>query len=532
VLLNLVGNAIKFTERGHVLVSVACDRVGDGQAWIRFAVEDTGIGIAETKLATIFDRFTQADTSTTRRYGGTGLGLAISAQLVELMGGTIGVESRLGDGSTFWVTLPLPLGEAAPDPPLETSLAGLRALVVDDNAVNRRVLREQLAGWQLRCDEASSGNDALGALYRARTSGDPYRLALLDHNMPDMDGEMLAGTIRSDPALGDTALILLTSMALLGDARRLVPDVFAAYLVKPVRPALLLRSLLTVCATSAPSAHTDAALHGPDTAGARQPPGDRAPSRSLSGRILLVEDNSISQKVGKRILEKLGCRVDVAANGREAVETLERTPYDLVLMDCQMPEMDGYEATAEIRRRQVGGPRIPIVAMTAHAGQADRERCLAVGMDDYVSKPISPEALMQVLMPWLGGEDTVRPDAATPTHAGPPLDLEAALRVFDGDWSAYRELVEEHLLRIAEDIGLLRRAVDDGAYRDVAAVAHRDVGASATLRLDRLVAPLRDLEERASAGRVDGAALLLTQIGAEVARVEAFLRTVDAGTLA
>ncbi len=430
VLTNLVNNAIKFTERGHVLINVEDGGRLNGTANVRLLVEDTGIGIAEEKLAEIFDKFTQADVSTSRRYGGTGLGLAITRQLVELMGGSVEVSSRSGEGSTFRVSLPLPVESESTAGSLPNGdLAKLRVLIVDDNEVNRRVLQEQGSSWGLRGGAVASGEEALRALHEAHMAGDPYRIALLDYCMPEMDGLELGGAIKADRTLQETLLVMLTSAGQRGDASRLKDAGFAAYLTKPVRPSQLMDVLSAVWGASVQGVELDLVTR--HTLAEARADGERsAPSKGLpvKARVLVAEDNIVNQKVAGRMLEKLGCRVDVAANGREATEMLERLPYDLVFMDCQMPEMDGYEATAAIRAREASGAKrkasyedgfdtrhskvthIPIVAMTANAMKGDRERCLEAGMDDYLSKPVRSEDLLGMLEKWVSSDKPSQPD--------------------------------------------------------------------------------------------------------------------------
>ncbi len=390
ILTNLIGNAVKFTERGHVLIRVvAVERSGE-DALVELSVEDTGIGIAPELAERIFDQFTQADTSTTRRFGGTGLGLAISRQLAELMGGGIAVRSLRGKGSTFTLRLPLPLAQPPQVEPVE--LAGLSVLVVDDLEINRRVLREQLTGWGCRVELAGSAPEALVRLRERAGSEDRVRVALLDHDMPGEDGEALARAISADPALAGTVLVMLSSACDRVDRTRLRSAGIERYLVKPVRTAQLqsaLREAIGGAAVSAP---------------AKVPARPRAVP-ALSVRVLVAEDNPVNQKVASRMLQALGCRVELAADGREAVERVARVAYDLVFMDCQMPEMDGLDATRAIRQSESGGHRIPIVAMTAHVLSGDRERCLAAGMDDYLGKPVAREELERVLARWVGNRD-------------------------------------------------------------------------------------------------------------------------------
>ncbi len=411
VLTNLMSNAIKFTHQGHVLINVDCQEQTEREGQFRLAVEDTGIGISEDRLEQIFERFTQADASTTRRYGGTGLGLTISRQLVELMGGTVGATSRPGEGSTFWVNLCLPLDLQAIPARLPTAdLAGARVLIVDDNDINRLLLQEQTTSWGLSSTGCSSTTEALERLHEASDSGNPFQIAILASQMPEIDGEGLGHAIKADPALRETVLVMLTPVGRRGDARRLQEAGFAAYLVKPVRPSQLMDALATVWGartldmpTELVTRHTLA-----ESRAAKTPPPPET-SRHIRAYVLVVEDDIVNQKVAAGMLEELGCRVDVTTNGREAVERFEQLPYDLVFMDCQMPEMDGYEATIEIRRREAPTQHTPIIAMTAHNMEGDREKCLAAGMDDYASKPIRPDRLQKILERWVAHETPALP---------------------------------------------------------------------------------------------------------------------------
>jgi signal transduction histidine kinase/DNA-binding response OmpR family regulator len=398
IILNLAGNAIKFTQRGYVLIDVESQDTTESGTNFRISVHDTGIGIPAEKQNLLFQKFSQADSSTTRKFGGTGLGLAISKKFVELMGGAIGVSSAPGEGSTFWFTLRLPLDRIAPPgPPYAFDLTACRMLVVEDNEVNRRILGEQLHSREIRFDIASSAMEALELLRAAAQTGDSYHVAMVDYMMPEMDGEMLGRAIKADRLLQDTRLIMLSSAGMRGDFARLRETGFAAYLTKPAKPSLLFDTLEAVCNPEAlPSILTPLRAIEARTANAAASP---EPPRC---RILLAEDNIVNQKVAGKLLEKLHFRVDMAANGKEAVEMWEKSLYDLILMDCQMPEMDGLEATQAIREREDEDkrPRIPIIAMTASAMQGDRELCLAAGMDDYLSKPVKSTDLQSVLDRW------------------------------------------------------------------------------------------------------------------------------------
>jgi signal transduction histidine kinase/CheY-like chemotaxis protein/ligand-binding sensor domain-containing protein len=402
VLINLTGNGIKFTEEGEVVVRVELVNESATHAQLRFKVTDTGIGIPVAVQQRLFQAFTQADTSTTRKYGGTGLGLAISKQLVGLMDGQIGVESEPGHGATFWFCAQF---EKQSGPPIQPAriyrreLFDVRVLVVDDNATNREILYHQLAAWKMEQGSAANGFDALKALRAAAAAGEPYHLAILDMQMPEMDGLMLAAEIKADPAIADTRLIILTSLGRRMSGPELQAAGIDAYLVKPVKQSKLFDCLVEVIGSA-----TNDEILTPAVPAVR--PSNGSPVLPKA-RILLAEDNAVNQKVARAQLGKLGLTAHIVANGREAVEAVTSAPYDLVFMDCQMPEMDGYEATMQIRAREAqapanGDPRphVHIIAMTANAMQGDREKCIAAGMDDYISKPVRESDLRAALERW------------------------------------------------------------------------------------------------------------------------------------
>jgi signal transduction histidine kinase/DNA-binding response OmpR family regulator len=396
IITNLAGNAIKFTHEGEVVIGAELDSVQDDTVIIRFTVRDTGIGIPQSRLAAVFEPFTQADGSTTRKYGGTGLGLAICKQLTELMGGEIGIESEDGKGSTFWFTVKFEkqtLAETQSNAPLlYADIKGARILVVDDNSTNRKLLSALLTHWGCSYELAVDGMSALQQLRDAAAENNPFRVALLDQEMPGMDGSELGRRIKADPQLQDALMIMVTSLAQRGDAAALANIGFAGYLAKPVRQSQLY-SCIALALNRA---------HAPDVPVpliTRHTVGEIA-TRGL--RILLAEDNIINQKVAQSMLGKLGCKADVVADGQEAIRALELIDYDIVLMDCQMPEMDGFAATAGIRdpASHVRNHKVPIIAMTANAMQGDRERCLEAGMDDYLTKPVKKDALAAMLEKW------------------------------------------------------------------------------------------------------------------------------------
>ncbi|MDR3689887.1 MAG: response regulator [Fimbriimonas sp.] len=398
ILTNLMGNAVKFTEHGEVRLEVALLQETDADALIRLSVADTGIGIAREAQARIFDSFTQADGSTTRKFGGTGLGLTISRSLTELMGGQIAMSSEEGRGSTFYVDLTLPkqTGERKEITLAPELMSGLRVLIVDDNATNRWVLREQLASWGCQPVEASSAEEGLGLLDDSVASGIPFRVAILDMQMPDIDGQGLMERIVANDQVKHLPLILYTSVGGYGAVDRSRAEGFVAVLTKPARQSQLFNVMLSVLGD--PRFLSELAC------------ASTAPQDPLGLNVLLAEDNEINQMVARMMLDRFDCRVTVVETGKKALEVLDESDFDVILMDVHMPEMDGYEATAEIRRREAfGRKRIPIVAMTAKAMPGDREVGLLAGMDDYVVKPVRPDELYAVLKRW-GRPDSVRQD--------------------------------------------------------------------------------------------------------------------------
>ncbi|HVD48282.1 MAG TPA: response regulator [Candidatus Limnocylindria bacterium] len=396
VLINLVGNAIKFTDTGEVVVRVRRGESPGPGVLLHFEVADSGIGLTEEEQALVFSTYSQVDSSTTRKYGGTGLGLATSRMLAQLMGGEIGVESEKGAGSTFWFTaLFREGGRVAPSPPPTASLSGTAVAVIDDNRTNRTILERYLGSWGMRDKAFESGRQALDELRKAARSQDPFEVAIVDMMMPGMDGAAVAKEIRGDPALKDMVVILLTSA---GHSEHPVPGIDVE-LVKPVRPSLLFDVLHSLLAAKPEHANRQVREEGPTEA-------DQASHRWA--RVLVVEDNIANLKVAVRMVEKLGYRADVAANGVEAVRVLGDVRYDAVLMDCHMPEMDGFEATRAIRRNEPDGRHTPVIAMTASALSGDRERCLAAGMDDYISKPIKLHVVAAVLERWLADKATAK----------------------------------------------------------------------------------------------------------------------------
>lgn len=419
VLLNLIGNAVKFTLSGEVLVSVFSERQDVQVVWLRFEVKDTGLGIPEHAQSRLFDVFTQADGSTTRKFGGTGLGLAISKRLVEGMGGDIGFTSEVGQGSEFWFTLPV---EPASPPSVEeradfSDLRGMRTLIVDDHPANRKILQHYGADWGLVCVEADSGEAALEAIKRAEQCKKPFQIVLLDGMMPGMNGLQVAEAIHGRCSADGVLVMLLSSSGDRPSREHLDKIGVSDYLTKPIRRAQLLERLRRVVArvkaVPSPKLQLDDVPDGAaDGAAANSP---QAPASRP--RLLLAEDNVVNQKVAGKMLNKLGYDVDIVENGSKAVELAGHSHYRAIFMDCQMPVMDGYQATAEIRRLYGRGHRAPIIALTANAMKGDMEKCLEAGMDDYVSKPFSIEALETVLDRWVRLEH--ESETAQPAPTGP-----------------------------------------------------------------------------------------------------------------
>ena len=405
VLVNLVGNAIKFTEGGEVVVRVTPQTESDKRVVLRFEVRDTGVGIPAATQTKLFQAFTQADSSTTRRDGGTGRGLAISKQLVIMMDGQIGLESEPGKGSTFWFTAQFekPTGDQPPLAGERDGWSNLRVLVVDDNATTRQILRHQIFAWKLQKGSAADGHEALRVLRAAAAEGHPYDLALLDVEMPEMDGLTLACAIKADPAIAGTRLIALTPLGHALTGKKMQAAGIDASLSKPVKQSRLFDCLVTVIGK------VEAANYSASKPGAAplSPLPANVGAKLEGTRVLLAEDNAVNQKVALAWLQKLGCSADAVGNGIEVLEALQRIPYTLIFMDCQMPEMDGFEATRLIRQRELDtGQPCPwkspahIIALTASAMQGDREKCLGIGMNDYVSKPVRLGELQAALERW------------------------------------------------------------------------------------------------------------------------------------
>lgn len=532
ILNNLGGNAVKFTDTGEVSLTLSGVELPEGMVRLRVEVRDTGIGIPAEKAASVFNVFEQADASTTRRFGGTGLGLAISRRLVELMGGEIGVESAVGEGSLFWFTAMLGRQAVGAVPALTAAeVRGAHVLVLDDSRTNRLVLSEQLEAWGVRHEEVADAQAALDRLRGAAAAGDPFGLVITDMQMPAMDGEEFGQAVKSVPELREIRLIMMTSIGHRGDAQRLQKSGFSAYLTKPVKQSDLYDCLATVLGTAGAGENTPLITRH-----------RLSEARRGRARILAAEDNPVNQLVIRRVLEKLGFHADVVSNGREAVDALAQVPYDLVLMDVQMPELDGLEATRIIRSGEAGAvnPGLPIIAMTAHALKGDRDRCLEAGMDDYVTKPVDPARLLEVLEKWLAAEPAAEPSAvpapAAPVAETAPADAsggapglpvfvrERLLDMLSGDGDAVREVLAQYLESAPEQLARIADCMARGDAAQAGREAHTLKGASANVGAEALAEAARALEAAGREGDLDAVARLLPAAEQAFARLKAFLQ--------
>jgi two-component system, sensor histidine kinase and response regulator len=522
ILTNLAGNAVKFTQQGEIVIEALAVAVQGGRVLLHFEVRDSGAGMSEEVLGRLFQPFVQADASTTRHYGGTGLGLSIVKRLVELMGGQVGVASQPGKGSTFTFTLPCPLVEGA----VSSAAAGAieprerRVLVVDDNQTNQRVLRGQLRPAGYTVETVGSAEDALRELVRSAREGSHFDVVIADDQMPGCDGAQLAKRVRSTPELGETQLIMLTSLDRHGNVRRLQEIGFAGYLTKPVRGRELRACIERVLELDASAPATLAARMVTRGSLAAEKPATR-----YRGRVLVVEDNAVNQQVTRRFLERLGCEVEVAENGQRAVEYCARTRFDLVLMDVQMPVMDGLAATREIRRQETPDRRAPIIALTASAMTDELERCVAAGMDGLLTKPLEPVRLGEILdrhgLGGGGGGVTAAMPLLRP--AGQAIDL-ARLRTIVGDDDDFvQELCQTFLASSGRIVDELRRALASDDRALLGTLAHKLKGGSNSVCAQR-VGDLAAVLERSASGRPAAElAELVEQIGAAVRECAGFI---------
>jgi len=544
VLVNLVGNAVKFTHQGEIVIRADPVSETETHETVRFSVQDTGIGIPRERQAAVFERFTQVDSSITRYYGGSGLGLTISKELVEAMGGEIGLDSSPGVGSTFWFTVPLEKQPAAKihTAPLRFGPAGvngLHVLGVDDNETTRMILSRMVEGFGCRIETTNSGVEALKILRESYGMDDPFRIVLLDMDMPGMDGEQTAREILNDPGCKDTRIIILVSVRRREDARRLKTLGCSGYLIKPLKQKMLFNALVDATGNETVKPGTGRLLARPEMIVAKR----------QGKRILLAEDNRINQKLAAALLSKAGFTVETADNGLQAVEKVQEGQYSAVLMDVQMPEMDGFEATRRIRQWEAGRHHLPVIAMTAHALKEDRDRCFSVGMDDYVAKPLEPEALLNTLDRWAGagaedaerghprrspaggessGEHEAAPRVGNPLLAAEavdriPLDLQSALPRFNNDRKFFSEMCKEFIDHLQDRIDSLKRALEMKDQETLMRDAHNLKGVSASFSAVPISDLAAELELISRSADIRGAASLITRIQAEAERLRDFL---------
>lgn len=550
ILVNLTGNAIKFTQEGEVIIRAEAVDETEEDVKIHFSVQDTGIGIPADRLEAVFERFIQADGSTTRKFGGTGLGLAISQNLVEAMGGELSVESEYGKGSTFFFTLGFRKqaqkeGEA---PPHITDLHGLKILIIDDNTTNRIILQKMVEGFGANSLTVSSGSEGLDALKKAREEGKLFDLVLLDMQMPEMDGEQTARAIFSDPRKKTLSVVVLTSMGKRGDAKRLEELGCAGYLLKPIKQKMLFEALVTII---------NEKKNKPQGTGRLITRHIVAEKKHQEKTLLLAEDNTVNQKVAVALLQKAGYSVEVVGDGQAALDRVKQKDYGIILMDVQMPVMDGLEASHNIREWEAGKRHVPIIAMTAHAMKGDRERCLEAGMDDYVSKPLDKRSLFAAIDRWLHANTAEKvedmPDAPpfvdaeesttealaekAPTprsqaSAGfrinsiPPLNIASALPRFDDDRAFFAEMAQDFLSHLPARIDEMRNCFQIVDSVGLCRAAHNMKGMAATFSANHLTELTDTLEKESGAGELYQAEALIGEIEMETKKIEVYFATI------
>ena len=531
VMTNLIGNAVKFTPTGQVTVRVAQVSDLDDDVVLRFTVRDTGIGIPLEGQRHLFQAFSQADSSTTRKYGGTGLGLAISAQLIELMGGNIGVQSDPGNGSTFWFTAAFRKQAAASNAfPVGARLKGLRILVVDPSRTVSNIIREHVGAWGGRCEMAETAAEAMAELKDATLAGRPYDIALLELGLPDADGIALCRSIKGEAALARTRMLGMCALGSRPDERQMKEAGIRGLLVKPIKQSQLFNVLSIAMATPADLADRGPSMYRRKLSEIESRLPDEVRSRT---RVLLVEDNIVNQQVQLRLLERMGYHADTVNNGREAVECLRDTEYDIGLMDCQMPEMDGYTATRELRRLERGDHHPVIIGVTAHALPGDREECLAAGMDDYISKPIVPEELASVLEKWViaGNPELSSRSAAVRSSAG-MLDenvvatLRQIQRPGEGDFLAH--LLGIFLADLHQRIEDMRTMLPSRNSGAIASSAHALKGAAGQVGAVRVREICEKIETAAKAGACEGLGAMLNDLARQATLLQRTFNADDA----
>ena len=525
-LLNFGSNALKFTEKGEVVINVTLTEDKDNKAKILFSVSDTGLGIPKEKQKVIFDEFTQADGSTTRTHGGTGLGLSISSKLVKMMGGEIGVDSETGKGSRFWFSATFEKQteqeeDIAKD--MQTEIKNLRILIVDDNRTNRTILIKMLKSFGCKAEAVSSGAEAIKMLKSASHAGNPFDIVLLDMMMPGMSGEHTTIIIKNTPEISSTKILILSSLGGIGDITNMKSIGCDGYLVKPVKQSLLLDNIITIVNKN----HDGNDIPFKCTI---TPPS----TKRGDAQILLVEDNPVNQNMAAIMLMKAGYKVDIAKNGRVAVEMSDKKDYDLIFMDIQMPEMDGYEATGLIRKN-LKDKHIPIIAMTAHAMQGDREKCINAGMDDYLPKPLNRDELFDMLDKWIKPESVDNGDNGNNgdhvqevlLEEHPSVDMESAMTRFGNDTAFFKEMSKEFLNYLPEQISSLEEAAKSGDISAVKRNAHSIKGAAANLSAEKVRTIAAAIENIGNNGERVKIPSLITDLKNEIANFKGFVDSFD-----
>jgi two-component system sensor histidine kinase/response regulator len=524
VLMNLGGNAVKFTEKGEVVIRAEVLEETKEQAALLFSVTDTGVGIFKDKQKKIFESFTQADGSATREYGGTGLGLSISKRLVELLGGQIGVESQPEKGSRFWFTITFEKQKGFKEIllTLPPDIRGMRMLVVDDNKTNRTILIKMLESFGCCAEAAESGAKALQVLKKAAHKEKLFDLVLLDMQMPEIDGEQTLRSIKDNPEIKDVTVIIVASVGVGAVTSRLEDLGCAGYLMKPVKQSQLFDTIITVL-----SQHKNKVREKPIPIVTRHIVEEQ---KRRAVRILLAEDNPMNQKFAITLLKKAGYGVDAVGNGRMVIEVLKQRDYDLILMDVQMPQMNGFEATKAIREREGESKHTPIIAMTAHAMKGDREQCLQAGMDDYIAKPIEPQELFDAIEKWVKSSDRNR---ATPREGDSkkgnllkaiPIDLKTTLKRFGGDKEFFKKMLGEFLNSVPKQLEKLAEAIEKGDEGVVEKEAHSVKGAAGNLGAEAFAQVALQLEILVRKKDLTGAKALLSDLKAELKHLEEYFK--------
>ncbi len=536
VLTNLISNGIKFTHHGYVLLVVDCDGITNDKASISIMIEDTGIGAPQEKLEAIFERYEQADALIAKQYGGTGLGLAICKLIIDAMKGTISVRSKEKEGTCFTISLILQIDKAQPLPKpslYRESLRDIRVLIVDPSPINRSVVTEQLQSWNMIVDAVGASAEAINYLKEGVKKGTPYQICLIDDQMPAIQGESLGRMIKQDEEIKDTVLILVTPFGMKGDAHRLFDLGFAGYLTRPIRQSELMDALASIWLSHLKGEKetliTRHTLFEQREASKEKP--------AFNAQVLLAEDNFVNQQVATEILRDLGCEVTIAINGQEAIEWVRRKNFDLIFMDCEMPYIDGFTAAREIRHIEPTGIHVPIIALTAHALNGDREKCLSAGMDDYLTKPIETAKVLEMLKKWVG--ETTKGTSKEPTfytqphgpesidiESIPTFDLKQALNITGGKIKTVQRITTVFIQHMPARIEELRKAYEEKDYEGLLHIIHSLSGASASISAQKLTYISKTMEQELRGGLTDNLSSHIESIQKEFVELKSLLEQI------